>query len=1039
MDLKTTFNPIWTKVQNDKRLLFGFIIAALLLFTLILNMVSALFDKGIKLIAMDPSGAISIKTNLTFTFSGDVVENKDVGVTISEELISFNPPVPGRFRWLSRRELRFLPEAAFRPSTQYAAEIKPAVVKIKEKYLSGKRSVEFSTHRFQVENASISFSYPGEQQKGMQLQARLNFNYLVSPVELQKSVKLRFGWGKDIKYNLTPNEDATSFTLTSEPLPIEDKEKKIELSLPKGFRCVGGTIGLKDNFLYNAVLGAKKPLTIAEAAPKTDETKCWISIRCSEPVDAKTATRFIQLRPEAPFKVETSGEYIYLKCDKFEPGDSYNLRLASGLPSLNGFPLEREFSATVFFTDLEPSLKFNSPGRYLSSKGNLNLGLETINVERINLEISQIFANNLVAYLNNQASDDEDYYYYRVPVNQVGRVVKSTELNINKAKNERVTTPISLKEYLTDDFKGIFQVVAYDDEYRWRQDFKYVIITDLGIVGKLGEDELVVWVNSLESLEPKAKVKVSLISRNNQTISTEYTDNQGIARFKNIRKSSAGFESYIILAELDRDFAFVHLNSSQIPTTDFDVRGRKHLEEGYEAFLYLDRDIFRPGDQGNLVAVLRGPNASLPPEFPVKLEIKQPDGQIFKELQSNTRDRGACEFAVNIPDYAQTGKYQANLYVAGQIIGSTAFSVEEFMPERIKVTTTLDKVDYSCGEKAAIKVEGINLFGPPAAGRRVELKVKLEPAAFTPSGFASFTFGDPEQEFTVKEEELGESKLDDKGVTSYSYEFPKELTPPAKLKAIFHGTVIEDGGRAVSSYKVADLHPYRNYIGIKPLSDYYSDLNQPFQLKYVVVDKTGKPAGKSELKTEVFHITWNSIYRKNDQGHFEYVSEEERKSVYKGSITSTEGEQSYEFTPKDYGKYQIVLTDEKGRSRAATSFYACGWGYTPWTMDTPGKIQLEPEHKLYKAGEQARIQIKAPFSGKALVTVEREKIYDCQIVEFKQNTGVITIPVKEEYKPNVYVSMHLIRSIKSPGETRPGTGLRHRTADGRLFRSKTGD
>jgi alpha-2-macroglobulin len=1013
MDLKATPTPFWSKLLNNKKLLLLSIIGVLILLVLIFNLVSGLFDRGIKLIAMDPSGEISIKTNLNFTFSGDVVENKDVGVTISGDLIKFNPPVPGRYRWLSRRELRFLPETPFQPSTKYTAEITPGIVKIKEKFLSGKRTVEFATYRFQVQDVNLSFNYPSGQKKGVQLQARLNFNYPVSPVELQKSLKLGFsGWGREIKYTLNTGDNATSYTLTSEPLPIDEKEKKIELSLPKGFRCIGGNLGLADNYVSNVVLGAKKPLTIVEAAPKTDENSCWIAIHCSEPVDPKAAANFIKIKPESTFKVETDGDYILLKNDQFNPGDSFNLRLAAGLPSLNGLPLEREFSATVFFADLEPSVKFNSPGRYLSSKGQLNLGLETINVEKINLEISQVYANNIVAYLNS-LGDNEEEYYYRRPIEEMGRVVKSMVITVNKANNELITTPINLKRYLTDDFKGIFQVVAYDDEYRWRQDYKYVIVTDLGIVGKLGEDELVVWVNSLESLAPKAKAKVTLISKNNQTLATETTDSQGIARFKNIKKSSAGFESYIILAELDRDFAFVHLGNSKIPTTDFEVRGRKHLEEGYEAFLYLDRDIFRPGDQGNLVAVVRGPNASMPPEFPVKLEIKQPDGLIFKELQSNTRDRGACEFAISIPDYAQTGKYQVNLYVADQVIGSTAFSVEEFMPERIKVTTKLDKEEYSGGDTAAIKVEGINLFGPPAAGRRVELTLKLEPAPFTPTGYGSFTFGDPDQSFAVKDQELGESKLDAKGIASYAFSFPKGLEPPAKLKAIFQGTVIEDGGRAVSSYKVADFHAYDCYIGIKPLSEYYADLNRPFQIKYVVVDQKGKPVNKAGLTAEVFHITWNSIYRKNDEGRYQYVSEEEKNSVYKGSVAAGPDEQSFQYTPKDYGKYQIVLTDSKSQSRAATTFYACGWGYSPWTMDTPGKISLEPEHKIYKAGEQAKIQIKAPFSGKALVTVEREKIYDYQIVEFKQNTGVITIPVKEEYKPNVYVSMHLIRSIKS--------------------------
>jgi uncharacterized protein YfaS (alpha-2-macroglobulin family) len=1009
MDLNS-FKPIATKIMQDKKLI-GMALGGLFLAIFLIMGVSTIFDRGIKLTSMNPSGEIGVKSNLTFAFSADVIDNEDVGTTTGDELIKFTPAVPGRFRWISRRELRFLPEMPFQPSTNYTAEIKPDLVKVKEKHLAMRQTVNFTTQRFKVDTASVSFIYPGEQQKGLQLQARLHFNYAVAPLELEKALKIRFqGWSKDIKYNITPETNSDTFTVTSEPLYPEDNERKLEMNLPRGFRCIGGNIGLASGYIHTAVLGAKKALNVIEAIPKTDNAKCWISIRCSEPVDAKMVSNFVRLKPEVPFKTEVNGEYIIIRSDRFKSGESVNLRLTKGAPSLNGLPLEREYAVGVVFSDLEPSLKFNSPGRYLSSKGQLNLGLETVNISRVNVEISQIYANNIVPYLN---AINGNYYAYGSDIRHVGKVVNSNVIKLNQNKNELVTTPINLGRYL-ENFRGVFQVVAYDDDHYWRRDYKYVIITDLGIIGKMGEDELAVWVNSLESLEPKSKAKVSLISRNNQLLAVEETDSQGIARFKNIKKTAADFESFVILAELGEDFSFVHLRSGRIATTDFDVRGRHHLVEGYEAFLYFDRDIFRPGDKGNLVTIVRGPNASLPPEFPVKVEIRQPDGEIFKELKSSTGNRGACEFGLNIPEYAQTGKYQVRLKVAEETIGSANFSVEDFMPERIKVTAKLDRQSYSDGETATVKVEGINLFGPPAAGRRVELKVKLEPVSFSPQGYASFTFGDSERSFSVQEQELGESKLDNDGLATFTYTYPKGLTPPGKLRSIFHATVIEDGGRAVSSYQVADLHCYDRYIGVKSATgDNYCNLNQTYRVKYVVLNPEGQPFEKAELNVEVFRIRWNSIYRRNAEGKYEYVSEQETESVYKGKLNAAKGEQPFEFTPEEYGRHVIVIKDANSSSQASHSFYASGWGYSPWAMENPDKIQLETEHQEYRAGGQAKIQIRAPFSGKALITVEREKIYEYRIINLKENTGVVTIPIKEEYQPNVYVTAHLIRSIKS--------------------------
>ncbi|HEX3045297.1 MAG TPA: alpha-2-macroglobulin [Bacillota bacterium] len=1024
MDQNPKQTAAWTKLWQDKKRFIFFAGGLILLALVAINLYALFFKPGITLITVNPSGEISPKTNLNFTFSGDLGPVDKIGQTFAGELIRFNPTVPGKYRWISTRELQFLPEAPFRPSTHYNLELRADLSPDKNRWLSGNRTREFTTYRFKVTDVGISSTYLSNHKKGIELQARLNFNYPVAPLELQKALKLHFeGWGREVKYNLSPNENSDQFTITCEPLYLTEKEQKVELNIAKGFRPIGGTLGLAADFTKKVDLGVKQELKILGVAAKTDSSNCWLSVHCSEPVEPQTVSNFIQLQPAVKFKTEIDGAYILIRSDAFEAEESYNLRITAGLPALNGSPLKREYTASGIFANLEPSLRFNSTGRYLSSQGFMNLGLETVNVGKVNLEISQIFPNNIVAFINagHQSYYYDDYYVSSYNIPNYGRVIKSNVFSVGGSENETITTPINLGTFFTDKYRGVFQVVVYDTEDRWRQDSKYVVITDLGIMAKLGPNELDVWVNSLETLEPKGNTKVSLLSQNNQVIATANTDNKGMARFPELQKSLGDFQPFLILAEQEKDFSFVTLNDSLVPTTDFDVNGRNSLDSGYEAFLYLDRDIFRPGDHANLAGIIRGVKVAMPPEFPVKLEIKQPDGQIFKQLQSVTGDRGACEFGFEIPDYAQTGKYQASLLVAEEVIGTTNFGVEDFMPERIKVTTKTDKNEYNPGEEATISVEGVTLFGPPASGRRTEMRVKVEPEAFQPVGYQSYLFGDPEQKFTNIEEELGDDQLDEKGMTEYTYAFPEQLTPPSKLRATFQATVFEEGGRAVSSYKVVSLHPYPVYIGMKPVIEEYGEVGKPYPVKYVVLNQQGKPATGRSLKVEVYRITWNTVWRRDSDGRYTYHSTEERTRVYNGPLTSASasGEQTYEFTPRDWGRFQIVITDTKSESCGSLGFYASGWGYAPWAMESPEKIQLDLEQKSYKVGARARVQVKAPFSGKALVTVERGKVYDYQVVNFKNNTGIITIPVKEEYKPNVYVSVHLIRSTKSLEKNTP--------------------
>jgi uncharacterized protein YfaS (alpha-2-macroglobulin family) len=973
---------------------------------------------NVRLLGMEPAGEVEPHTNLTFTFSEDMVKEEEVGVTLSTEFVKFTPAIPGKYRWVTKRELRFLPEVPLLPSTTYQAEVNSGLVSVQGKPVSGKRTVEFSTARFRVEKITTTF-ITSEDREGVILEARLHFNYPVSPIELEKALKLQLaGTNAELAYTVRETGNSRELTVVSAAVPFKEKEQKITITLPKDFLCVGGQKGLAAAYRAETTVGAKKPLQILNAALQGAGGKYWITVQCSEPVDAETAAGFIELKPGVNYTVETDKDLLFIKSDQFKGGENYHLRLNAGLPAVNGLPLAKDFAAMITLGDLDPGLSFTSRGRYLNSQGALNLGLETVNIERVQLEIHQIYANNLIPFLNHLDSTQSEYAYsWQLPY--LGKLVKEEELEIAGAKNEVVTTAINLGQYMDAEFKGVFQVAVYDYERRWRNDYKYVIITDLGIVGKMGKNDLLVWVNSLETLAPKAKVKVSLISKNNQIMATAETDAQGIARFTGYQLPGDPAEPLIILAEAGNDFSFVHLKSSQITTTDFDVRGRDYLEEGYEAFAYLDRDIFRPGDEGNLVAVVRGPGAVLPPEFPVKLEVRQPDGQIFRELVGNTADRGACAFKLEIPDYAQTGNYQAHIIVGENVIGSTSFQVEEFMPDRIKVTVTPDRDTYQPGEECQIKVEGVNLFGPPAAGRRTEVKLRLEAADFKPPAYASYRFGDPDRSFVAKTEELGEDKLDTEGQATFTYRFPQGLTPPARLNAIIQATVIEDGGRAVSNYQAVTFHPYANYIGVKALTGNYCELGKPFSLKYVVLDPAGNPSPAAQLTAEVYHLTWNSIYRKDTDGRYRYVSEIERRKVYNEELTPQQGEAEFTYTPRDYGRYQIVLRDPKTEAQASHSFYASGWGYSPWAMEDPDKIELDLEQDRYQVGEEARLQIKAPFAGKALVTVERERVYDYWVVDLAANTGVVSIPVKEEYKPNAYLSVHLLRSVNGLEDQAP--------------------
>ena len=66
--------------------------------------------------------------NLTFRFSQSMVKDSMLNVWDSTEFISFDPAIPGRFRWESPDQLVFSPSQPLLPATNYSAKIKSAVL-----------------------------------------------------------------------------------------------------------------------------------------------------------------------------------------------------------------------------------------------------------------------------------------------------------------------------------------------------------------------------------------------------------------------------------------------------------------------------------------------------------------------------------------------------------------------------------------------------------------------------------------------------------------------------------------------------------------------------------------------------------------------------------------------------------------------------------------------------------------------------------------------------------------------------------------------
>lgn len=972
--------------------------------------------EAVRIKAFSPENEVQQTTNFTITFSRGIVGDSLVNDWIDHVPVSFEPEIPGKFQWIAPDKIRFYPDVMLLPSTNYVARISPGLLTQHGFNLRGENEFTFFTPKFKVNSSSLFFDYIPDSDQEVKLVATIEFNYNVDPKQVSKHTQISYQDGRRIQFKLKTTDAQKIVEIESDPMKRNDDEKTIELKISGDLRPVEGNLGLEQEYITPITMPKQKDFKVERMTPVRESARRgYIKIQFNMPVNAKNAEQFISIEPDLSYQLSASHHYLQLN-GEFKMGETYTVTLKQGLSAIDGSQLRRDFSSAVSFLkeDIPPQIDFAGDGFYITRSGLLNLGLSTINVDEVTLEIDKIYANNINYLLNqNDLAGDRRYYWYNI--RQLGTRITEYDLPIQKLMNEEVITPINIEEYLRSENRGIFNITARHKEKRWISASKWVIATDIGLVAKKAGSDLWIWVNNLVSLAPVANAEIKLISQNNQLIDAGTSNAEGMCFFEGVLNDTEEFRPYLVTVKQGDDFTFLELTRRQIATSDFEVDGAPYLQHGYEAFVYNERGVYRPGETAHLAAIVRSENAAVPKPFPVILRVLGPDERILEEQRSTLNEQGAVEFSVTVPEYVKTGKYTALLMVGDtEEIGRTTFNVEEFIPDRMKVKLTTERDEYESGSTIKIGVEGMTLFGPPASGRRVQAEIEIETFDFSPTQWKSYTFKNPEIVFKRLKKNLGDEVLDDNGTYSYRYTIPGDLKAPSSLRGIISATVLEPGGRGVSAYKGVMIHPYSNYVGLKKAREGYAEPHKPTEINFIAVDSEGNSAAGRDIEVAFYRVYWQSILKKVDRrGTYRYVSEKVEDLVQKLNVTSSKEPGTFTVTPKEYGRYRVVATDVKSGASSSIYFYASGWGYSPWAMDNPDRTELDLDKKSYLPGETATVQIRAPFSGKLLLTVERDKVLDYQVHNLTENTAAIKIPIKAAYKPNAYVSAHIIRSTES--------------------------
>ncbi len=737
---------------------------------------------------------------------------------------------------------------------------------------------------------------------------------------------------------------------------------------------------------------------------------------------------FVALTPAEEVIARPDGDALCLS--GFRHGLDLAVTLREGLPLTGGARLADTVSWSVDIPNREARIAFAGEGHVLPARGSQGLPLQVVNVERIALEVYRVPFRGLAEALRENTLFEHlrgwELYHLR---EEAGVLVWSGEMDTPFVPNQQQGAAVPFAAAVPDPEPGLYAVVATiaaRETEHWRdRPTQWVMVTDIGLQTYHGDRDLVVSTRSLETAGPLAGVTVDLIARDNAVLGSAVTDAQGLARLPAglLRGQGGATPSHVVARGQDgADHAVLDLGRPALDLSDRGVGGR--VAPGpLDAFLYLERGIYRPGETIHAMALLRDDRALAVAGVPLTVTVKRPDGvEVFRRVVTTESGGGA---AIDIPtsDAARTGAWTITAHVEpeGPPVGEVSVQIEDFVPARMEVL--LDAPGETVlrpGTVVPVAVEARYLYGAPGAGLAAEAEMILT-RADRPFGDAhtDYHFGLVTETFDPRRTDLTIADTDDQGKTRV--EAALETVPDSSqpLRALVRVTVLEPGGRPTNRTVSLPIRLTDTLVGLDPLFE-GDRVTEGGEARYRVlaVDEAGRPLPGRSLRLIQYAEDWDYQWYNDGDGWRYRATVRDRRIQARDLTTGADGTVEVAL-PVDWGRYRLEVADLESGAASSQRFTA-GWRVAaPGSEDTPDTLRLTSERDTYRVGERARVALDPPFAGEALVTIAAQDVLYTTTISVPEAGADVWLPVTEDWGPGVYVLATLFRpgtdTARGPG------------------------
>lgn len=812
-----------------------------------------------------------------------------------------------------------------------------------------------------------------------------------------------------------------------------------ERDQPLQFLNIETTVGVLENTINKHVhaylLPKDKPATITESEKSNYQ---W-----QNPGEV-TSLILAQAIPITLEAMPTDTQYATLHSYKFnieQPGYIY-LVVDKGMEGFGGYVFANNFTDIIKVPEYPKEIGFLHKGSLLSLSGERKLSITVRGLPAVKLTVARVLPDEVNQLVTQTSGNFSNPYFFNESFNKnnISEIFSEIRDFDTTQLSKAQYTALDLGKYLSSSTNpsgplGLFllQAKGWDktkNEPISTEASRLILITDLGIVVKANRDQTQdVFIQSISQGKPVPNAVVSVLGKNGLPIAKQTTDSNGHAHFESLADNVDEKEPTVYIVQNGNDVSFIPYDSEerQLNFSKFDVGGAVSNNEEVStlsAFIFSDRGIYRPGDTAHIAAIVKKAYAGAQSAgIPLQMTVTGPRGTTLlnKALVLDATGYLTLDFPTDA--VSPTGQYAVNLYIVkdnkpSSLLGSAIFKVAEFLPDRMHITAHLSE-EVMQGWVSPIDLNGkvtlTNLYGAPAADRKISSRLLLSPQSVNFKQYADYIFVDPlldpKKPPKVFTEMLADVKTDAEGNATIPLHLEQFDKSTYQLTFFTEGFEAE-GGRSVNAQTTMLVSPLAYLVGYKPEGDLkYIKQNSVFHVNFIAINNQLKQIAANGLTLQLLEQRPVTTLIKNNNGTYQYQS-----IIYSHELSRQAfnmSEQGTDFTlPADkIGDFLIKIIDEKGADISHFNYSIVGQSQQPLPKNATLSVKLNKSE--YDAGSEIEMEVTAPYVGSGLITIERDKVYAYQWFQTNTTTSIQKIKIPNDFQGGGYVTVTFVRDWSS--------------------------